>query len=251
MKYRSERFKQIAAQVEDDYLGAPDRGAWYRRIAPRWRHRVGIPRLIAENATLDVIGTFRSINRGLFRDPAERERYDRAVAALNEFSVEFSRENWRRFNGEPKPSSDEAARPAEPSSQSPDSTAISATVEDPEQLVHACPTSDDGVTSCCGRLTFELPLTDRMTLDAGLVTCTGPRQWWEYGFYDSEDPQTPPTIWWYCFGLPFTSAEMATHTGLKSTWGHPVIVRRRNGSETWEHVLTEDDTDAEPGATDG
>lgn len=59
---------------------------------------------------------------------------------------------------------------------------------------------------------------------------------WEYGFYDSEPERADPIIWWYCFGLPFTSAEQADHTGRKSTWGRPVIVRRRPGATEWEHV---------------
>lgn len=58
---------------------------------------------------------------------------------------------------------------------------------------------------------------------------------WEYGFYDSEQPEP---IWWYCFGLPFTSPDQADSTGRESTWGHPVIVRRRPGSAGWEHFQT-------------
>jgi hypothetical protein len=37
--------------------------------------------------------------------------------------------------------------------------------------VHACPPEDEGLTRCCGVAPFELPLTDRMTLDPALVTC--------------------------------------------------------------------------------
>lgn len=58
---------------------------------------------------------------------------------------------------------------------------------------------------------------------------------WEYGFYDSEYPRDP-YIYWYCFGLPFKTVEMAEHTGLKSVLGHPVIVRRHKGETEWEHV---------------
>lgn len=59
---------------------------------------------------------------------------------------------------------------------------------------------------------------------------------WEYGFYDSEYPENP-TIYWYVFGiLTHDSAESAHHTGVKSTWGQPIIVRRRKGSTDWEHV---------------
>ena len=58
---------------------------------------------------------------------------------------------------------------------------------------------------------------------------------WEYGFYDSED-QTK-TIYWYVFGfLTHDTAESAKHAGLKSTFGQPVIVRRRKGGTGWEHA---------------
>jgi hypothetical protein len=69
---------------------------------------------------------------------------------------------------------------------------------------------------------------------------------WEYGFYDSHPsgnwrdepgPQNDPTIYWCVFGiLAHPTAESADHTGRKSTWGHPVIVRRRKGETEWEHV---------------
>jgi len=55
-------------------------------------------------------------------------------------------------------------------------------------------------------------------------TTEGP---WEYGFYD--DATGPYPIWWYVFGLPFKTAEMARHTAEKNVWGRPVIVRRRPG----------------------
>ena len=67
---------------------------------------------------------------------------------------------------------------------------------------------------------------------------------WEYGFYDSED-QTR-TIYWYVFGfLTHDTAESAKHTGLKSTFGQPVIVRRRRGKTVWEHVEEESDNPAD------
>lgn len=69
---------------------------------------------------------------------------------------------------------------------------------------------------------------------------------WEYGFYDSHpagnwweepEPQENPTIYWYVFGfLTHDSADSAEHTGRKACYGQPVIVRRRSGSEQWEHV---------------
>jgi hypothetical protein len=41
----------------------------------------------------------------------------------------------------------------------------------PPETVHACPPGDSAVTPCCGQIPFELPRTDRLTLDAELVTC--------------------------------------------------------------------------------
>ncbi len=40
-------------------------------------------------------------------------------------------------------------------------------------VVHACPPVGSGLTPCCGKNPFELPGTDRITLDKALVTCTG------------------------------------------------------------------------------
>ena len=39
------------------------------------------------------------------------------------------------------------------------------------EKVHDCPRNGESVTLCCGRSPFELPRTDRMTLDPDLVTC--------------------------------------------------------------------------------
>lgn len=62
---------------------------------------------------------------------------------------------------------------------------------------------------------------------------------WEFGFYDSHYGPNP--IIWYTFGglVNFETAEMAEHTASKSTWGAPVIVRRRKGHTEWEHVTEE------------
>jgi hypothetical protein len=39
------------------------------------------------------------------------------------------------------------------------------------ETVHACPPEGSGITPCCERTPFELPVTDRMTTDPTLVTC--------------------------------------------------------------------------------
>lgn len=59
---------------------------------------------------------------------------------------------------------------------------------------------------------------------------------WEYGFYDSQTGPNP--IYWSTFGglVGFDSAELAMHAASKSTWGAPVIVRRRRGETAWEEA---------------
>lgn len=44
------------------------------------------------------------------------------------------------------------------------------------ETTHDCPREGEAVTLCCGRSPFELPRTDRLTLDASLVTCGQPTQ---------------------------------------------------------------------------
>lgn len=39
------------------------------------------------------------------------------------------------------------------------------------ETVHLCPPGDSGLMPCCNRTPFEVPRTDRMTLDRSLVTC--------------------------------------------------------------------------------
>lgn len=42
---------------------------------------------------------------------------------------------------------------------------------EPSETTHGCPPRGSGETPCCGRSPFELPSTDRITLDDALVTC--------------------------------------------------------------------------------
>lgn len=46
---------------------------------------------------------------------------------------------------------------------------------DPKEVVHGCPPDGSGLTPCCGRTPFELPLGDRISSEAP-VTCPGPEQ---------------------------------------------------------------------------
>lgn len=39
------------------------------------------------------------------------------------------------------------------------------------EVVHWCPPRGSGLMQCCERTPFEVPRTDRMTLDEELVTC--------------------------------------------------------------------------------
>ena len=41
------------------------------------------------------------------------------------------------------------------------------------EVTHQCPPDGSGITPCCGETPFDLPRTDRMTLDPSLVTCHG------------------------------------------------------------------------------
>lgn len=40
------------------------------------------------------------------------------------------------------------------------------------EKIHACPPDGSGLTPCCGRTPFELPLSDRISSET--ATCTGP-----------------------------------------------------------------------------
>jgi hypothetical protein len=41
------------------------------------------------------------------------------------------------------------------------------------EITHACPPQGGGVMPCCGKTPFEVPRTDRITLDPELITCKG------------------------------------------------------------------------------
>lgn len=81
----------------------PDR-YWLKMIAPKWRNRVGMPRLITEAVLAEASGLVRSINAALFRnDPDMLERFLELRDRISEFYTDFARENWRRFDaGEKK-----------------------------------------------------------------------------------------------------------------------------------------------------
>ncbi len=45
-----------------------------------------------------------------------------------------------------------------------------------EVTTHHCPPEGESLMPCCGLTPFEVPRTDRMTLAAELVTCTGEKR---------------------------------------------------------------------------
>lgn len=69
--------------------------------APRWRSRVGLPRLTAGAAALEAGGLLRSINTSTYRNQPEiREQLERAREAASELARAIAQDNWRRFEGE-------------------------------------------------------------------------------------------------------------------------------------------------------
>lgn len=42
-----------------------------------------------------------------------------------------------------------------------------------QETVHRCPPKGSGIMPCCDKTPFEVPRTDRMTVDPALVTCGG------------------------------------------------------------------------------
>jgi hypothetical protein len=50
--------------------------------------------------------------------------------------------------------------------------AIQATIDEAHrEIIHRCPIGDSNIMPCCNRTPWEIPMTDRMTVDPKLVTC--------------------------------------------------------------------------------
>lgn len=101
---RSRLYEKLADETFDEYMVEPTHPRtryWFKKIAPKWRNRVGLPRLTAERAFFEAAGLLRSVNPGLFRNESEEMKrlYGAAVNAAQELAGEFSRENWQRFEG--------------------------------------------------------------------------------------------------------------------------------------------------------
>ena len=103
-QHKSRLYQKIEQDVINDYTVRPTskiRSYWYDKVAPRWRSRVGLPQLVAEQALIEADSLVRSINRNVYRGDSEmREKHDAAMEALNELTMAFMRKNWERFENE-------------------------------------------------------------------------------------------------------------------------------------------------------
>ncbi|WP_217181566.1 hypothetical protein [Streptomyces sp. AC495_CC817] len=101
---RSPRYEVIRDEVRDQYVTPPADESdvyWFKEIAPQWRNRVGIPRLVADQASEEAAGLLRSINAGMFRnEPELLELLHDARESVEAFATALGRDSWRRFQGE-------------------------------------------------------------------------------------------------------------------------------------------------------
>lgn len=99
----SKRYDELRDKTVTDFTIAPtDPGDnhWWQKYAPKWRRRVGIPRLTAESAIAEADGLLGSISLGIFRnDPEMLDKLLDARNAVRELSRAISLENWERFGG--------------------------------------------------------------------------------------------------------------------------------------------------------
>lgn len=103
-QHKSRMYQEVEQRVVNDYTVRPASkisSYWFDKVAPRWRSRVGLPKLVAEQALIEADSLVRSINRNVYRgDPEMREKHDAAMEALNELTTTFIRKNWERFENE-------------------------------------------------------------------------------------------------------------------------------------------------------
>lgn len=99
----SRRYDELRKELVAQYV-AGDVGAgsehWLKHYAPKWRNRVGIPRLAAEAAIIEAIGLLGSIHPATFRsDPDLLNKLLDARDAVSELSEALGVDNWERFEG--------------------------------------------------------------------------------------------------------------------------------------------------------
>lgn len=93
---RTPAYEKLRAELAEQ-LNDP---AW--SYAPRWRKRVGLPRMTAETVALEADGLLHSISLSTFRNQSEiREQLQRAREAVCVLTDAIAKDNWRRFEGGP------------------------------------------------------------------------------------------------------------------------------------------------------
>lgn len=101
--HRSARYEEIHDTTWDQFVNPPEEerdAHWWRQYAPKWRNRVGLPRLVADAASGEASGLLQSINPGLFRnDPGMLALLRDAQAAVSAFSTAMGQDSWQRFDG--------------------------------------------------------------------------------------------------------------------------------------------------------
>lgn len=103
---RSELFEQIRERVYDNYSSysppeeTPHEREWRKKTGGRWRNRVGLPRLIAQEAGYEASGLLDSTNLSIFRSDPELERLlEEARDAARAYAAALGRRNWEMFDG--------------------------------------------------------------------------------------------------------------------------------------------------------
>lgn len=95
-QYRSKEYDQIKEQVQNQYSD----NRWH--YAKRWRSRVGLPRLIAEDLAFTAYRLVTDMNANIFRnDPKGRALLALAREVTSDLHTHLSRVNWNRFEGRP------------------------------------------------------------------------------------------------------------------------------------------------------
>ena len=103
MKYLSKMFEAVKDRVWEDYGRQNDdtRSVWRKSLGARWRGRVGIPRLIAENASYEALQLLRGISLSVHRNEPEQAALLReARQAVDDYCRAVGAENWKRFDGD-------------------------------------------------------------------------------------------------------------------------------------------------------